>query len=38
MLQVTIGIIRSGKSKKDRLCNSQKKKEKKTNNDLQNIS
>jgi hypothetical protein len=33
----TKGVIRSRKSKKDKQHNGQKKKEKRTNNDLQNI-
>ena len=34
----TKGVIRIRKSKKDRQKNGQKKKEKRTNNDLQNIN
>ena len=34
----TIGVIRIRKSKKDRLHNGQKIKDKRTNNDLQNIN
>jgi adenylate cyclase class IV len=34
----TKGVIRIRKSKKDRQCNGQKKEDKRTNNDLQNIT
>jgi len=34
----TKGVIRTRNSKKDRLCNGQKKIDKRTNNDLQNIT
>ena len=34
----TKGIIRSSNSKEDRQCNGQKKKDKRTNNDLQNTT
>jgi hypothetical protein len=38
MKKRNIGVIRIRKSKKDRQHNSQKKKDKRTNNDLQNIT
>ena len=38
MFENTKGVIRSGKSKKDRQHNGQKKRYKSTNKDLQNIA
>ena len=34
----TKGVIRIPKSKRDRQCNGQKKKDKRTNNDLQHVT